>query len=317
MDAPYPDKVKYGAYLPFRGKYRLGEALYRYYYVNANIPFMEGKLREQYEKWIITTGTGILKFMADYLLAACLGEVRHLWRSSNGYSQPVDEDVKILLHPRSNAIIHYRYESSQKGWGMCLDFKSCSLALQKAFLQYSWLQGMGGVNWAHSAYWAYELYKIANNPDPVERIVGLESAMDAVHNGNNQFMTGKFDWAAFRNVHSAVSRKAMYVPLCYETEYSPSSLFRVLTLLKKKFKDLPKITEPCNSRYRLSRAENEVSKYLESVQRFKCPTCHHYSFLRDSCLFKCPTCSKCVVYQAYKDQYGYVCSSCITGEKKS
>lgn len=290
MQAPYPSSKKYGAFLPQKnGRFVLAYALYRYYFVQAAIPYVPEEKVPLLNRWTVKTAKGILAFMADYLLAAALGEARHAWRTSTAFRFPLSLGVRRVLPPK-NLHEHNRQGHSRRAWKTCgSTFQLCSERLEKLFLEYAWRGAMGGIRWGHTAWWANQLRIASESTDPIEVVMALEAAINVVHNGAPQFYDTKFPWYSANRLGIVIGMKRVFTPDCYLKQHMYSWTKTALAGVNKALKAFPFPQTYCPTQFR-SVVEFDLLTYTQDKSHKVCEICQLVHFNPTICPQTCEEC---------------------------
>jgi len=201
MDGYPGDKVRNGAYDPVCvtscGSVDLFPTYFRLYAGQAALSspsappdMMEGEAKLAF---------ALRQFIADYLLASCFGEARHLssqcpheayYKRDPSLREKLAPIVKWCGHPR---------QSSALGlwtWWQGTPEEACSF-LEWIFSDFVWAQSFGGPNWGYIANMAGEMYRsisLISETSLVDCMIQIDRVAHLIHTGAPILTNPKFPW---------------------------------------------------------------------------------------------------------------------------
>lgn len=143
-----------------------------------------------------------LQFVADYLLAAAIGEARH-WshRSWAGVFGWMAHHRKLAYGPlfslKSTGSMGSRSVQSTSGWNLLFERHdnpaTVARIVEDFFNHTPWNSSYGGPSWAYVANFAAMLYEL-DYSDYFQVFTALDKVVHVAHTGASMLLQPKFDW---------------------------------------------------------------------------------------------------------------------------
>ena len=157
------------------------------------------------EEWFTAYKKDFKKILIDYILAACLGELRHAINKSTLYRDPLHAskrvfgDVPILdllwIVRHDERLLNKRVPSAEVLWKVLfhngVPIEGILAMCEYIFSRYSWEHGYGGTNWGYLAKTGIELI---NSGSDLEDILIFDKIVHLCHAGAQFIGESKYSW---------------------------------------------------------------------------------------------------------------------------